>query len=365
MKRGRLLLRIAAPFLIFIVVTLVFTSAAFWMTHTLIRHLEGVNAWLGSMNPERREYIQLLATTLISFLLLAVAGRMAAWIGGRFFEHPIKQLIETIRQVSRGDFNIRKPLKRKLQGEFGELSDSIYDMAEELKEMERIRQEFISNVSHEIQSPLTSIRGYSRALKMNPGMEPSEQSRILDIIETESLRLSRLSDNLLKLTSLESVHHPHEPKPLRLDRQLRRLILACEPQWSGKGIELDVALDEVSVTADEDSLSQVWVNLLHNAVKFTPEGGTIAVALTEKEREVEVRIADSGIGIDGEDLPHLFERFYKADKSRNRTGTGSGLGLSIVRKIIELHSGQVTVRSVPGEGSEFTVRLPKPDGPKA
>ena len=163
----------------------------------------------------------------------------------------------------------------------------------------------------------------------------------LGIIEKESARLSKLSENLLKLTSLESDHHPFERRRYRLDKQLRSLILACEPQWHDKGIDMDVSLEDVSIEADEDLLSQVWLNLLHNSIKFTPAGGTIGVRLKRNGQEA-----------------HIFERFYKADRSRDRSTGGSGLGLAIVKRIVEMHTGSVAVQSAPGTGTTFTVRLP-------
>jgi signal transduction histidine kinase len=223
--------------------------------------------------------------------------------------------------------------------------------------MEKMRQEFISNVSHEIQSPLTSISGFARALR-DTRLSEEERAHYLDIIETESIRLSKMSDNLLKLTSLESEHHPFEPKRYRLDKQLRAVVLACEPLWLDKSIDMDVSLEEGEIDADPDLMNQVWGNLIHNSIKFTPRGGTIGVELQFRDGEAAVRISDTGIGIGEEDLPRIFERFYKADKSRNRAGGGSGLGLSIVKKIVDLHHGSIDVQSRPGEGTVFTVRLP-------
>ncbi len=170
--------------------------------------------------------------------------------------------------------------------------------------------------------------------------------------------MSRLSENLLKLAALEADSVKFEPKPYRLDKQLRALILSCEPQWSEKKIKLDAFLDSVTVTADEDMMSQVWVNLIHNSIKFTPEGGGIQVDLHRNGNTVECKISDTGIGIDKDAQKHIFERFYKADKSRERAKKGSGLGLAIVKKIVETHGGKITVQSEPGAGTVFTVALP-------
>jgi signal transduction histidine kinase len=266
-------------------------------------------------------------------------------------------IIDAMRRLSRGDFNVSLTIKTKVDNQFGQLVQSFNDMAAQLGAMEKMRQEFISNVSHEIQSPLTSISGFARALR-DTRLSEEERAHYLDIIETESIRLSKMSDNLLKLTSLESEHHPFEPKRYRLDKQLRAVVLACEPLWLDKSIDMDVSLEEGEIDADPDLMNQVWGNLIHNSIKFTPRGGTIGVELQFRDGEAAVRISDTGIGIGEEDLPRIFERFYKADKSRNRAGGGSGLGLSIVKKIVDLHHGSIDVQSRPGEGTVFTVRLP-------
>ena len=148
------------------------------------------------------------------------------------------------------------------------------------------------------------------------------------------------------------------PRSYRLDKQIRDLILTCEPQWSGKGLDLDVSLDEVVTTLDEDLLSQVWLNLIHNSIKFTPEGGFIRVTLRRQADTIEFQIADTGIGIAEEDQARVFERFYKADKSRERSKDGSGLGLAITQKIVKLHQGSISLESTPGQGTTFTVSLP-------
>lgn len=136
-------------------------------------------------------------------------------------------------------------------------------------------------------------------------------------------------------------------------------MLSCEPLWLAIRIEMEVDLPPFTVTADEELLDQVWINLLHNAIKFTPEGGIVSLMLTEQISSFRVQVADTGIGIPAEHIPHLFERFYKVDKARNRTGSGSGLGLSIVRKIVDMHKGTVAASSLPTGGAEFTVTIPK------
>ena len=268
-------------------------------------------------------------------------------------------IIDALERVAKGDFSVQieNIFERQYHSMIGELINSVNRMALELNQMETMRQEFISNVSHEIQSPLTSIRGFAQALQSNH-LSVEESTHYLNIIETESTRLSKLSDNLLKLASLEAQQVKFEPKPYRLDRQIRNLILACEPQWSNKALEMDASLQEVTMSADEDLLNQVWINLIHNSIKFTLHGGSICIALSRHGDNVECKITDTGIGIAAQDQAHIFDRFYKVDQARQRSKEGSGLGLSIVKKIVELHHGTITLESTPGVGTTFFVSLP-------
>jgi two-component system phosphate regulon sensor histidine kinase PhoR len=299
---------------------------------------------------------QLINTLLGFFFLGLILFGLGRFFGRRqngFF----RPILEAMDRIAKGDFSTRLEKHVEAGGPFGELVRGVNNMAAELNQMEQMRQEFISDVSHEIQSPLTSIRGFARALQ-GDDLSPETRRHYLGIIETESVRLSKLSDNLLELASLDSEQVKLEPRPYRLDKQIRGLILACEPQWTENGLEMDVALDEVNITADEDLLSQAWINLLHNSIKFTPQGGSVRVALRQQAGGVEVVVADTGPGIAPEDQAHIFERFYKADKSRHRSEGGNGLGLSIVKKIVDMHHGTVSVESPPGQGTRFTVALP-------
>ncbi|MGH2459664.1 MAG: sensor histidine kinase [Chloroflexota bacterium] len=303
--------------------------------------------------------ISSLVALFLGGLILSVAARA---FGSRIRARQasaVRPIVEAIERIARGDFDVR--LDNTFHGGeavvLGDVVKSVNRMALELGRVEQMRREFVANVSHEIQSPLTSIRGFAEALRAD-NLQPDERRHYLTIIETESTRLSRLTDNLLRLASLDAQQVTFDPKPFRLDKQVRNLILAGEPQWAGKGLDLDVALDEVTTRGDEDLLGQVWINLIHNSIKFTPEGGSIRISLERRGGKVDFRIADTGIGIPEDDQAHIFERFYKADKSRERSTEGSGLGLAIARKIVELHRGTITLESVPGEGTAFAVCLP-------
>ncbi|RXZ79785.1 HAMP domain-containing protein [Paenibacillaceae bacterium] len=298
--------------------------------------------------------IQLVVTIL---LLVLIIGSLCILVAARYLVKPIQALTKATKRLAKGNFDVALKVKRK--DELGALAQSFNEMASELKQLERMRQDFVSNVSHEIQSPLTSISGFAEALKSDHLVAAERRGRYLDIIVTESERLSRLSDNLLKLASLESEHHPFEARTFNLDEQIRQVVVSCEPLWAAKHLHLDLNLPSaLKITADPDQLNQVWMNLLGNSIKFTPEGGTIAIGLAPEGKGYTITITDSGIGIPAADLGHIFDRFYKADRSR-RSGSGSGLGLAIVKQIIALHHGDIEVERADVKGTKVTVKLPR------
>jgi two-component system phosphate regulon sensor histidine kinase PhoR len=341
-------IRIATTALVVITVLSATVTVAFFLTRFIYQ-------LIGRQPPALAAQ---LINTLLGFfffgLMMFGVGLVFRQRQHRFFG----PILDAMDRISKGDFTTRLEEYLEAAGQFGELVRSVNNLASELHQTEQMRQEFISNVSHEIQSPLTSIRGFARALQEDD-LNSETRQHYLSIIETESMRLSKLSDNLLALASLDSEQIKLEPRPYRLDKQIRGLILACEPQWAGKRLDMDVALDEASITADEDLLSQVWINLIHNSIKFTPAGGCVRVALRQQAGRLEVQVADTGVGIAAEDLAHVFERFYKADKARRRSEGGNGLGLSIVKKIVEMHHGTLAVESQPEAGTKFTVGLPE------
>ncbi|MEI7025053.1 sensor histidine kinase [Paenibacillus sp. y28] len=304
----------------------------------------------------RDESRKLKEMQVISQVVSLATGSLFILILATFLIRPIKQMTAATRRVAKGDFKVQIKWRSR-RDELGELARSFSQMAQELEQIEHMRRDFISNVSHEIQSPLTSISGFSKLIQTRE-MPEEEKNQYIDIIRTESERLSRLSENLLKLASLESEHHPFHPVVLHLDEQLRRVAVALEPQWSAKELQLNLSLPKVKMTADADQLNQVWINLLGNAIKFTPPQGRIDVRLEPLTDRMKVMIRDSGIGIAKEEQERVFERFYKVDRARSRELGGSGLGLAIVRKIVDLHEGYIELRSEPGKGTVFIVTLP-------
>jgi two-component system, OmpR family, phosphate regulon sensor histidine kinase PhoR len=310
------------------------------------------------------EAISYLISVLIGMLIFGGAGRLASALilhSKRGQEHAWKRhhflesTIEALNRISHGDFNISIDIQE--HDPFSEVAESVNKMARELSGMEAQRQDFISNVSHEIQSPLTAISGFAALLKSD-SLTKEQRVHYIDVIETESKRLSKLSDNLLKLSTLESENAPLSKSNFRLDKQLEHAVLILEPQWMKKNIDVDAELEKITLYADEDLLSQVWINLIHNAVKFTPENGKIEVGLHRQDNRIACTVADNGVGISPSDQIHIFERFFKVDKARDRALGGNGLGLSLCKKIAELHGGQISVESEPGRGTKFIVTLP-------
>lgn len=267
-----------------------------------------------------------------------------------------EETLDAMKRITQGDFSV--VMKVNEHDPFSELAETVNKMAHELGSMENLRQDFIANVSHEIQSPLTSISGFAELLR-SKNITEEEKAHYIDIIEAESKRLSKLSDNLLKLSSLDAAATPLTFTNFKLDKQIQNIVLMLEPQWSDKNLDIALELEAAAISGDEHLMAQVWINLLHNSIKFTPNGGSINITINNSDSWVVCRITDSGIGISEEDKLHIFERFYKVDKARDRNLGGNGLGLSLVKKIVELHNGTIEVESGLGAGTVFIVKMPK------
>ncbi|MCI1696289.1 sensor histidine kinase [Aneurinibacillus aneurinilyticus] len=290
----------------------------------------------------------LLGLTFLFSLVLIV-------ILTRYIVKPLKKLTEATNKIVSGDYDIEMDISR--QDEIGNLSRHFTHMAHSLKQLDDMRQEFVANVSHEIQSPLTSIQGFAQAIS-NKEVTPEEEEQYLQIIEEESRRLSSLSKQLLTLAALDKEVGAMKRVAFRLDEQIRQVLIVTEWQWTEKQLSVELSLSDIVINADPQLLYQVWLNLVTNSIKFSHSGGVIRIEAFV-EQDIIVKISDTGIGIPESELPHIFERFYKADKARNRSRSGSGLGLSIAKKIIALHDGSIEVQSEFGKGTIFTVRLPR------
>ena len=299
------------------------------------------------------EFRQIRQTTMLTFVLSVTLGTVLILLAVRSVVKPIRRISKASKEIARGNFDISiTPASRD---EIGQLTEDFNTMAKELKNIETLQIDFVANVSHEFKTPVTAITGYARLIQ-DGGLAPEQASEYGGIIRSEGERLSVLSENLLRLSELDNGTIREQDTAFSLDEQLRQTVLLLEPQWSRKGIEWALDLSPVRVTANEPLLKEVWLNLIHNAVKFSHTGGTVAINMSRRGQTVCVTVADSGIGISPRESEHLFERFYKADPSRSRGG--NGLGLVIARKIVDRTGGTITFESEPGKGASFTVELP-------
>jgi len=285
---------------------------------------------------------------LVVFILMLAAGM------GRSKLRPINDLVHAMDAVSQGDFSVRVDAEN-VPGDMGALASSFNDMASELGGLEMFRKDFINNFSHEFKTPIVSIRGFAKQLERDD-LTDEQRREYLNIIVSESDRLANMASNVLLLSKLENQTIVTDKATFALDEQLRRAILLLEKQWSEKELDLDVDLEEIEFYGNEEMLNHVWVNLLGNAVKFSPRGGTLSVRLRREGDMAVARLRDEGPGMDEETRRRVFEKFFQGDTAH--ATEGNGLGLSLVRRIVDLCEGDVAVDSAPGAGSTFTVRLP-------
>ena len=296
---------------------------------------------------------------VVAIILLGTCGLVAtllfAWLS-RVYLRPMQQLIDATKEVKRGNFEVRVHHREKRPvTEVQELVENFNEMVQELGGIEMFRNDFINNFSHEFKTPIVSIRGFAREMQIE-GVSEAQKREYARIIEDESDRLARLSSNVLELSKLENQRIVSNRTEFYLDEQIRQTILLFEKEWSEKDLEIIPELTECRVVFDEEMLALVWNNLISNAIKFTPQGGTITLRMICREREVTVEIEDSGIGMTEEIRRHVFEKFFQGDPSRGKTGYG--IGLAIVSRVVQLCHGSVEVESEKDRGSTFRVRLP-------
>lgn len=268
---------------------------------------------------------------------------------------PITRLTTATKRISKGRYDIKLNTWRR--DEIGQLASHFMIMSRELERTNRARQEFVANVSHEIESPLTSIQGFAQALQ-DSTLPEDERLQYLNIIDQESHRLSLLSKQLLTLSSLDYDPNSIQKKSTDLRAQLRQVVQIMEWRLTEKQLAVRLNLADISVLGDPNLLLQVWMNLLSNAIKYTPAEGSIMISAKLVEQNCIVSVSDTGEGISAEELPLIFDRFYKVDRARTHETHSSGLGLAISQKIVEAHNGTIEVTSTLGEGTTFTVTLP-------
>ncbi len=311
--------------------------------------------WLGDLLD--RYILTNWSVPLFVYLLvisLLVGVLVTAFLSRLFFD-PVKKLRMAMGKVAKGDFTIQ--LKTKSNSlEIQDIYSGFNLMTEELRSMEVLQTDFVSNVSHEFKTPLSAIEGYSTLLQDCDNLTPQQREYVEKIIWSTQ-RLSSLTGSILLLSKLENQQIPTGRGYFSLDEQIRQTIVALEPVWEKKEIELDVELAEVCCFGNETLLRHVWSNLLSNALKFTPQGGMVQIGLEDGEGEITFWVQDSGPGIPEDAMEHIFTRFYQADSSHKQEG--NGLGLALVEKILDLENGAVAAENCPVGGCRFTVKLKK------
>ena len=273
----------------------------------------------------------------------------------RMVDRPVKQIMDALNQVMRGDFSVRIPPVKEFAGEtgFNELIPAINKMTAELQGTETLRTDFIANVSHELKTPLAVIGNYATMLQQ-PDLSEKDRREYARAISHSSRRLAALITNILKLNKLENQQIFPQPQEFDLGEQLCECLLTFEDAWEAKHLEIETDIpDDVRVKSDPELLNLVWNNLISNAVKFTSEGGTVGVCLKEEGDTVTVSVRDTGCGISPETGKHIFEKFYQGDTSH--ATQGNGLGLALVKRVVDILHGEISVQSISGKGSIFSV----------
>lgn len=276
-------------------------------------------------------------------------------ISTKFLIKPISKLNKATSIIAEGNFGIKLNINR--QDEIGDLASSFQTMADRLEKANDMRKEFISNISHDIQTPLSNIKGYLKLLKSEEFT--GQHKEYFDIVDSEVNRLSYLTKQLLLLSSIDSQKDLLDKKRFNLSEQLKTVIRQYQWVLSERGMMISYSLPEAYIHGDPSLLYSVWENLLSNAIKYSEEDSEIDITLNDQPDCIEVSFKDQGIGLNSEELERIYDRFYRADTSRTRTIEGTGLGLSIVQSILDMHNGEIKVESTKGKGSIFTVKLLK------
>ena len=299
----------------------------------------------------------MLTIGVLSMLVpIVVLVTLVNFLSTRYIYRYLDKISDAMQKVADGDYTVR--LDAEKDQPFRELYRNFNTMAEELGGVEMLKNDFINGYAHELRTPITSINGFAEMLLNDDGTLSREEKRsYLEIIASESRRLADLAGNSLLMSRLDTQKIIPDKKPFSLDEQLRRCSILLSGQWTEKELDMTMDLDEAVYVGDYDLMQHLWINLLTNAVKYTPKGGSITVTLKNEEKFIAVSVADTGKGISPEDRERIFDKYYQTDKSHSKRGLG--LGLAICKRIVQLCNGSLTVESEVGVGSTFTVKLPK------
>jgi signal transduction histidine kinase len=286
------------------------------------------------ITPQYALFSMLAVSLIIGIVLSAVMSHIMV-------KH-VNRLIDQMNHLASGDFKTRLHYGEPICNHptVREITESFNQMADELEHTEMLRGDFVNNFSHEFKTPIVSIAGFAKLLKKG-NLTEEQKAEYLDIIEEESLRLSEMATNVLNMTKIENQTILTDVAAYNLSEQIRSCVLLLEKRWTAKNLELSLEFDEHDICACEELLKQVWINLLDNAIKYSPEYGLIVVKIREEGQSYHISIANSGEEIPEEKRQKIFEKFYQADESHS--SPGNGIGLSIVKSVVDLHGGRVSV----------------------
>lgn len=293
-------------------------------------------------------------------ILVLLAGSLligcaVAVFVGKLIIRPIQNISNAFDELSKGNFEVKVSENERIV-EIREMAQRFNAMTYDLSHIETLRNDFVANVSHEFKTPIAAIEGYATLLQ-NRRLPDEKHDHYVEKILENSRRLTNLSGNILMLSKLENQETVLDYKEYRLDEQIRKTVLLLESKWTDRNIEFDMELPKQIYYGSEQLLYQVWMNILDNAIKHSPQGGMIKIGIQETEHTLTVCIADQGDGMNEEVQNHMFEKFYQGDSSRK--SEGNGLGLALVKRIVDLCKGEISVESAPGNGTAFSVSLPK------
>lgn len=294
---------------------------------------------------------------LLWLLVVALLVLIVSVFVMRTFTRPIGELSEGISKMSGGDLSVRVNVHGK--NEFADLARAFNSMSEKLEALDNARGQFVSNASHELKTPLSTMKILIETLLYQDPVDPAMTKDFLNDVNREIDRLNRIVSDLLTLVNMDSGTMKLNLADMSLNALLEEQVKRLLPLARENGIEINLEMhDDISIRADSLKLQQVIYNVIDNAIKYTPRGGTVDTSLARSGKRAVIRIADTGIGIPAADLPHIFDRFYRVDKARSRATGGTGLGLSIVKQIVQQHGGSIAAESAEGSGTTFIIELP-------
>lgn len=287
------------------------------------------------------------------FLPMSILTGLISYAFSKFFYRYISELTNAINKIASGEFNTK--LNEQKGGPLTAVYHNFNIMSDELASIDTLRNDFVNEFSHEFKTPLASINGFSNLLLENECTE-EQRRKYLTIIAAESERLVALTQNQLLLSKLDSQNIIMDKETYALDEQLRQSVILCASEWEKKKLNISIDLSPISFYGSKDLMQNIWMNLLNNAIKYTPENGEISIRSEQSDHTIRISICDTGIGIDENELEHIWGKYYQVKNSTSAKGLG--LGLPIVKRIVELHKGTITAKSRAGEGSTFIVTLP-------